>query len=323
MGIAALGLGMTAQAGATTEGVPQFGHVFVIVGENTSYSQVNKNTMPYMLGNLQPQSAWLTNYFAATHYSESNYVAMTSGQFTECEQDDSAISACHQDVPNLFHQLDMLYGTSGWTTWEESMPSPCYIANAGDDAGLNKYRPKHNPALNYDNVAGIWSGATLMPSSECLTQDIPAGTTGPNDMGAFNATLASATPMNQFNLVVPNECEDGHDNCKPSGNQLLQFDDFLQREVPQILASPSFGSNGVLIITFDEAATSSPNRALKFGNGGQVVFAVISPLANPGFYGNPWDHYSFLRTMQDGLGTDVYGYLGAAASASPINTIWK
>lgn len=320
---AALGLGMTAQAGATTEGVPQFGHVFVIVGENTSYSQVNKNTMPYLLGTLQPQSAWLTNYFAATHYSESNYVAMTSGQFTACEQGDGAISDCHQNVPNLFNQLDMLDGTTGWTSWEESMPSACDTANAGDDAGLNKYRPKHNPALNYDNVAGIWSGATLMASSECLTQDIPAGTTGPNNMDAFDAALASATPMNQFNLVVPNECEDSHDNCKPSGNQLLQFDAFLQREVPQILASPSFGSNGVLIITFDEAATSSPNRALRVDNGGQVVFAVISPLANPGSYGNAWNHYSFLRTMQDGLGTDVYGYLGAAASASPINTIWK
>src|SRR5262249_42574101 len=151
----------------------------------------------------------------------------------------------------------------------------------------------------------------------------PAGTTGPNNMDAFNAALASSTPMSQFNYVVPNECEDSHDNCKPVGNQLLQFDAFLQREVPQILASPSFGSNGVLIITFDEAATSPPNRALKFANGGQVVFAVISPLANPGFYGNAWNHYSFLRTLQDGFGTDVYGYLGDAASSTAINTIWK
>ena len=319
---AALGLVASGPASAS-EGVPSFSHVFVIVGENTTYSQVTKNTMPYLLGTLQPQSAWLTNYFAATHYSESNYVAMTSGQFTSCEQGDGTIAACHQDVPNLFNQLDTLDGTSGWTTWEESMPTACDVNNAGDDAGLNKYRPKHNPALNYDNVAGIWSGTTLTPSTECLNQDIPAGTTGPNNMDAFNGALASSTPMNAFNLVVPNECEDSHDNCKPVGNQLLQFDAFLQREVPQILASPSFGSNGVLVITFDEAATSSPNRALKFGNGGQVVFAVISPLANTGFYGNAWDHYSFLRTMQDGLGTDVYGYLGAAASASPINTIWK
>lgn len=319
---AALGLAFSVPASAS-EGVPSFGHVFVIVGENTTYSQVTKNTMPYMLGTLKPQSAWLTNYFATAHYSEDNYVAMTSGQFTECEQDDGSIADCHQDVPNLFNQLDQLDGTSGWTSWEESMPTACDLNGAGDDLMLNKYKPKHNPALNYDDVAGIWSGATLTPSNECLTQDIPAGTTGPDNTDALNAALASTTPMNQFNYIVPNECEDAHDNCKPVGNQLLQFDAFLQREVPQILASPSFGANGVLVITFDEAATSSPNRSLRVDNGGQVVFAVISPLVNPGLYGNPWDHYSFLRTLQDGLGTDVYGYLGAAASATPISNIWK
>jgi phosphatidylinositol-3-phosphatase len=302
--------------------VPQFGNVFVLIGENTTYSQLDKNSAPYLLGTIQPESAWLTNYWAVTHYSESNYVAMTSGQFTACEQADGSIASCHQDVPNLFNQLDQTYRAGGWTSWMESMPSPCYLANAGGDSTLNKYRAKHNPALIYDNVAGSWSGTTLTPSSECLNQDIPAGTTGPNNMDAFNAAVALGQ-VSRFNLVVPNECEDGHDNCAPTGNRILQFDDFLRREVPQILTSPAFGSNGVLIITYDEAVTSSPNRALKVGNGGQVAFAVISPLVNDGLYGNPWDHYSLLRTLQDGLGVSGLGYLGAAASATPINTIWK
>lgn len=93
--------------------------------------------------------------------------------------------------------------------------------------------------------------------------------------------------------------------------------------MPQILSSPAFGTDGVLIITFDEAVTSSPNRALKVENGGNVAFAVIRPLANVGSYGNDWNHYSFLRTLQDGLGVSGLGYLGGAASATPINTIWK
>ena len=93
--------------------------------------------------------------------------------------------------------------------------------------------------------------------------------------------------------------------------------------MPKILSSPAFGSNGVLFITFDEADTKSPNNAIKFGNGGQVVFAVISPLANVGSYGYEWNHYSFLRTLQDGHGVSNLGYLGDAATASPIDTIWK
>jgi hypothetical protein len=319
--VAVLGLVMTAQATAS-DSVPTFGHVFLIIGENTTYSQLNKNSAPYLLGTIQPESAWLTNYWAATHYSESNYVALTSGQFTECEQHDGSIASCHQNVPNLFNQLDQTYGAGAWTSWMESMPAPCYLANAGADSTLNKYRAKHNPALIYDDVAGTWSGTTFTPSNECLNQDIPAGTTGPNNMDAFNNALEFGD-VSRFNLIVPNECEDGHDNCAPTGNRILQFDDFLRREVPQILASPAFGSNGVLIITYDEAVTSSPNRALKVDNGGQVANAVISPLVNTGLYGNMWDHYSLLRTLQDGLGLSGLGYLGAAESATPINTIWK
>jgi hypothetical protein len=327
--VAALGL-LSVGPAAATERVPQFGHVFLIIGENTNYSQITKNTMPYMLGTIQPESAWLTDYWATTHYSEANYVAMTSGQFTACQQADGSIASCHQNVPNLFNQLDQINrvnpGSGTWTSWMESMPSPCYLDSFGSDAALNKYRAKHNPALIYDDVAGTWSGTTLTPSTECLTQDIATGGTGPNDMSAFNSALADPLAnvhMSRFNLVVPNECEDGHDNCKPVGNQLLQYDQFLQREVPQILASPAFGSDGVLIITFDEAATSSPNRAIKFANGGQVALAVISPLAHVGSFGNAWTHYSLLRTLQDGLGSSGLGYLGDAASANPIDTIWK
>jgi hypothetical protein len=307
---------------AKTEGVPQFGHVFVIIGENTDYSQVTAKNSPYLIGTIKPESAWLTNYWATTHYSESNYVAMTSGQFTACEQADGSIASCHQDVPNLFNQLDTAYGPGAWTSWMESMPSPCNLDSFGSDAGLNKYRAKHNPAEVYDDVAGTWNAGVLTPSTECLTQDIATGGTGPNDTSVFNAALAAGT-VSRFNFIVPNECEDAHDNCKPVGNPELQYDDFLAREVPKILSSPAFGSDGVLIVTFDEADTKSPNNALKFANGGQVAFALISPLANPGLYGNAWTHYSLLRTLQDGLGVNGQGYLGGAANSSSINTIWK
>jgi len=54
--------------------------------------------------------AWLTQYYAATHWSQANYVALVSGQFTDCEQKDYG-TLCHQDVDNLFHQLDVAYLT--------------------------------------------------------------------------------------------------------------------------------------------------------------------------------------------------------------------
>src|SRR5947209_6171829 len=86
--------------------VPTFGHVFVIIGENTELGQINKSNAPFLLNTVKPAAAWLTNYFAITHFSEANYAAMTSGQFTSCQQFDGAIASCHQDVENIFHQLD-------------------------------------------------------------------------------------------------------------------------------------------------------------------------------------------------------------------------
>src|SRR6059058_1881023 len=68
------------------EGVPAFGKVFVIIGENAELGNVNKSNSPYLMNTLMPASAWHTNYFALTHNSLANYVGMTSGQFSTCEQ---------------------------------------------------------------------------------------------------------------------------------------------------------------------------------------------------------------------------------------------
>jgi phosphatidylinositol-3-phosphatase len=309
--------------GATTqEGVPAFGHVFVIMGENTELGQVNKSNAPYLLGSLKPNAAWLTHYFAVTHFSEANYAAMTSGQFTHCQQFDGAIASCHQDVENLFHQLDGV-GVS-WQSWMESMPAPCYVVSAGGAKTLNHFGAKHNPAVFYDNVEGlngVWSADPSGQSAECKANDIPTGGTGPNDMSLFNQAISQGN-VARFNYIVPNECEDGHDNCKPQGNSVAQFDAFLAKEVPLIVNSPAFGSDGVLIVTFDEGTSNKgPGSSKQFSGGGNVVFAVVSPLAVPGEYATTYNHYSFLRTMEDGYG--IADHPANAGTASPINDIWS
>jgi hypothetical protein len=147
----------------------------------------------------------------------------------------------------------------------------------GSDATLNPYAPKHNPAIFFDGIegaAGVWSATSQ--SAECLANDTPAGTTGPDDMSIFNAATEAGT-VARYNMIVPNLCEDAHDSCnQPPGNRIMQFDRFLQREVPLIEASPAFGTDGVLIITFDEGTLTSINNADKFGSGGRTAFAVVA-----------------------------------------------
>jgi hypothetical protein len=302
------------------EGVPRFGHVFLIIGENTTYSHLKMSNAPYLLGTIRPASAWLTGYRSATHWSQANYVALTSGQFTRCEQQDYG-AACHQNVDNLFHQVDA--AGKKWTTWLEGGTARCDTGSGGSCAPqgpcpLTGFYTTGNPAILYDDVEGangVWSATDK--SQECLHHDIYAG----HPMDRFNRALAAGT-VPAFNLVLPNGCDDGEANCKPINDRYTQFDRFLAREVPKIEASPAFGPDGVIVVTYDEdERAGGMAKKQGFGSGGHVVCAVLSPLAAPGDYDGTFYAYSLLRTLEDGL--RVNGHVGYANDVGPIDTIWR
>jgi hypothetical protein len=301
----------TTSARTSTEGVPAFGHVFLVIGENAERRLITPSTMPFTAGTLAPDAASFTNYDAVTHHSLANYVSMTSGRYTQCDQHDHDPSICHRNVGNLFSQLDGAGLT--WRSWMESMPAPCTVVNAGDPNRAG-YAVRHDPAVYYDPIEGSggqWSATT--PSAGCTADVLPMGGTGPSDTSAFDAALADGS-VGAFNLVVPNLCEDAHNDCGGTPTQLTQFDAFLAREVPKILASPAFGNDGLLIVTFDEGTTD-------VGGGGNVALYLEGPHVRPGVYEQAANHFSLLRMLEDGF--RLYGYLGAAASAPPIANVWK
>ncbi len=81
--------------------VPQFGHVVLVVEENSSYSEVIGNSdMPY-LNNLARQYGLATQYFANTHPSIGNYFMLTTGQIIT--NDDSFTGTV--DVDNIVRKL--------------------------------------------------------------------------------------------------------------------------------------------------------------------------------------------------------------------------
>lgn len=307
----------------TQEGVPRFGHVFLIIGENTTYDHLTETNAPYLMDTIRPQAAWFTEYYGATHWSQANYVALVTGQFTKCEQQDYGI-ACHQDVENLFHQLDVQRLT--WKTWLEAGTARCDTGSGGTCTSdtacpLTGFYTTGNPAILFDNIEGpdgVWSATN--PSQECLQNDIPAGDET-HPMGFFEAALATGDIAN-FNLVLPNGCEDGEGNCAPINNRYTQFDAFLAREVPLILASPAFGSNDLIIVVYDEderAGGMAKKNGL--GQGGHTACAIFGPMVVPGEYDTTTYHYSLLRTMEDGFG--ITDYLGHAAEVPPIDMIWR
>jgi hypothetical protein len=312
VGLAVLVQASAAGAGGGGEGVPRFGHVFVIIGENTDYQHVTPTNASYLTTTLRPSSAWFENYYAATHWSQANYVALTSGQFTSCEQADFGY-ACRDDVDNLFHQLDGA-GMS-WKVWLEAGSARCDTGSgsscaSNDPCPLTGFYTTGNPPIDFTDIS----------YTECLANDVSAGT--PDDgMATYNSDLASGN-VGDFNFVIPNGCDDGERSCKPVNNRYTQFDDFLAREVPLIESSPAFGDDGVIVVTYDEDQRMGGIAAKNgLGSGGHIPALLISPLVQSGDYPQKTYSYSVLRTIQDGF--RLGPYLGSAAQVGPLPVLWK
>jgi hypothetical protein len=172
------------------------------------------------------------------------------------------------------------------------MPSNCYRKDAGARSTLNAYQAGHNPGLYFTDLP-------------CSTYDVPAGTTGPDDMSSFNNALATGN-VPRYNFITPNDCEDSHNSCD-GANIVKEYDDFLKKEVPLIKASPAFGSNGVIFVTYDEGYRPKDDS--------NTMMAVTGPQVQPGTHSGYYDHYSTLATIEQGLGLTC---LAHACSATPL-----
>jgi hypothetical protein len=97
--------------------------------------------------------------------------------------------------------------------------------------------------------------------------------------------LAEERTTPNFVFITPNLCDDGHDgsgtgaagtlcaNGKPGG--LASADAFLQKWVPQILASPAYRHDGLLVITFDES-NYTPNVTVNPTTGQETIDITFS-----------------------------------------------
>ena len=308
------------RAATSVEGVPPAGHVFVIVGENTSLRQLKRARAPFIAGRLKRHSAWLTGYRAVPNSSSTgDYIEMTSGQNVACERaDDNPVNVntdkavCHQGVDNIFNQLEN--ANISWADWQESMPHPCAFYDDGTNWSGDTYGAHHNPAIYYDNIEGASYVEDFgsPPSPVCLQHDLPMGTTGPDDTRYFDHALKNGS-IPRFNYIVPNDCENGHDVCGGTRDSVRQFDAFVKREVAHIRRSPAWDPSSLIVVTWDEQGDATPrNRQVgSIWHGGQV---------SPGVAHGRWTHASLLRTLEDAFGLPR---LADAQHDQVIGTIWR
>ena len=259
------------------------GHVWWIILENHEYGAIIGSGQAPYLNALAAQYGLATNYYATSHPSEPNYVALVAGSTLGVSSD----GVYDLTGPSLFSQLAAAGRT--WRVYAQDDQAGCFTGTSADGGpdgpgAPGTYARKHNPAISFTSVAGN-----------------PAQCRNIGPLGAFAPGAAS------FELIIPNLTNDMHDGS------IGQGDAFLAAFVPQIIASPAFRAGGVLFITFDEGGSNGGSLG---DGGGHVATLIISPDVTAGYrYRAYADHASLLRTTEGILGLPC---LANACGRSPI-----
>jgi phosphatidylinositol-3-phosphatase len=253
---------------------PTFSHVILVVEENHSYSDViGSSAMPY-LNSLASQYGLATQYFANGHPSMPNYLMLTTGQM---ETFDDNFSGTISD-DNVVREL--VKGGKSWKAYQQSIPSVGYLG--GDFA---PYVRRHNPFSYLSDIQNDSSqAANIVPFSQ------------------FTSDLANNT-LPQFSFITPDINNDAHNGT------LAAADSWLQSNIVPLLASSTFQSSGLLIITFDESEDTDIDHG-----GGHVATVIISSKSKMNYQSQTeYQHQSTLRLVLAASGVDRFPGLAGTA----------
>ena len=258
---------------ATTESAGSLGHVFLVVMENHSYETIIGNPdAPYVNG-LADKFGMADQFRAIAHPSLPNYLALASGHTYGYRED---CNACFVDDTNIADELEASGRT--WKSYQEGLPHPCFLG-----VGAGYYVEHHNPFVYYQAI-----------------RNNPARCQNVVPFDQFGADMAAGS-VPDLAWISPNLMHDMHDGSIADGDQ------WIAGLVPDILASPAWQQNGLLIIVWDEAGGGSPTDP----DGGHVAALFISPDMAPGTRSStPASPYSLLRTLEQGWGLGLVGHSG-------------
>jgi acid phosphatase len=261
--------------GVSTGGVPPPAstHVFLVVEENHSYSQVMSNSsMPY-LNSLAAKYGLATQYYADAHPSIGNYFMLTIGQIETL--DDSFGGTVKDD--NIVREL--VKADKTWRSYAESLPGPGYLG--GD---VYPYFRHHNPFTYLSDVQGTSQAGNIVPFSQ------------------FSSDLSGGT-LPDFSFIVPNALNDAHDGT------LAAADQWLNTNIAPLIASSALQNNGLLIIVFDESVLTD----LSHGGGHVTLVVIGPNVKSGFQGSTRFQHQSTLRLVLSTLGVNSFPGASAVA----------
>jgi acid phosphatase len=278
---------MLAQAAPTASAarVPRLRHVWVFVLENHSYDQVIGSREAPFLNRVARRHGQATHFYAVTHPSLPNYLAMISGSTHGCTSD-----GCNGPYPGLTLAGQLARHGMRWRGYFEGLPRAGYIG--GD---VSSYTQHHDPFVYFQSVINpLRQRRNVVPFSK------------------FPGSLRRPPA---FSYIVPNDAHNMHTGS------IREADNWLRYWVPRVIATRAFRHRGVVIITWDEADKGDHSGCCLRGiDGGHQPLIVI---AHRGRLHARIRHtrsaYSLLRTIESGF---RFQPLGRAARVRPLAGFW-
>jgi hypothetical protein len=201
--------------------LPKPDHVVIVVLENKRYDAVIGHPKTPWISSLAERWANMTRFYAQTHPSQPNYLALFSGS-THGVTDNNCPHNLG-DRPNLGRQLiDAGYTFTGYS---EDLPR---VGFTGCISPNKQYVRRHNPWVNFSNV--------------------PATANQP-----YTKFPTDYRKLPTVSFVVPNLCHGMHDCPK------AKADAWLNKEFAPYI-SWAMKNNSLFILTFDEDNRTGGNR---------------------------------------------------------------
>jgi len=296
-----------------------FQHVFVIMMENTGFDALIGNSNAPWINNAAATNGLASNYFGVTHPSQPNYVAATAGITGPNSDNDETL-----DVPNLVDQIEGSGRT--WKSYSQNF-SLCNGNVLAHSCGNQLYERKHNPFVSFADV-----------------QSSPSRLANIVDLSQFQTDLASGN-VPDYSFIAPDQCNDMHgragsstDPCRfanvnGADGLIATGDAFLSTWVGKIMASPAWNGNSVIFIQWDEADFTNSGfngfgddtgccDSVTGQGGGHVVSLVITHSNHSAVTsGIAYNHYSMLRTIQEGWRLGCLGFTCDTANVPAMGAL--
>jgi hypothetical protein len=281
-------------------------HVFLISLASPGYEAAFGATsqMPYLSGTLRQQGVLLTNYSLLDEASLANGFAAIGGQkpIAASEADCPEYEKCLFPVETLSLADQLSTGRFTWHAYlgdmadPEGKPDNCVHPepDATEAPPTGGYAAKLNPFVFFHS---------LLDLGDCAANDAP--------LSELARDLKKPDETANFSYIAPNLCESGFRGQCPEGTPdgAAAADAFVEKLVPEILASPAYKQDGLVIVSFGAAdptpaadPAAAPTDPLKVGG------LLISPLLTPGGTdGAPYNPYSLLRSVDELFGLAPLG----------------